>query len=387
MMPPTPAQAYWNQRHTLARDRERILMLAQAVDRPIDLVPHQWAQFMAYVLEFQPNLIVELGRGQGNSTCAFTEAANLLGPSRCRVLSLCLSDSWEKETLPRVQQVVPASWFHCLRALRGDILTFDFKSSLAGAGRVLLFWDAHGFDVADTVLSRILPEIADRPHAVLLHDMADGRHSGVRDRYDDDCLWKGESSCGSEVRLGHIASHVAQAVAAVDFTSRNKITLDSADRTFVVELVQDEAKNRELRDVLGDQLYATWANWFWFSLNERPGPYTFPRHDPQSRSYEYRFEQQQPELHRLRREAAEVRQLADELRQKLEHIQQEYERTCRGYLDSEASHNDLHNKHRQLIADLSEARTALENRVKELSRSRWRRLGRKLGLAKKSSWE
>jgi hypothetical protein len=41
-------------------------------------------------------VILELGRGQGNSTCAFTEATNLK-QGQMRVLSLCLSDNWERQ--------------------------------------------------------------------------------------------------------------------------------------------------------------------------------------------------------------------------------------------------------------------------------------------------
>jgi hypothetical protein len=76
----SPAQAYWNQRVALSNARDRILSLAQAVDQRSDLLPYQWAQLMAAALDFAPDLILELGRGRGNSTCAFTEASNINGP-------------------------------------------------------------------------------------------------------------------------------------------------------------------------------------------------------------------------------------------------------------------------------------------------------------------
>src|SRR5262249_60970035 len=92
--PPTPAQAYWEQRRALREADGRLVALEEAVNAPRDLSPNQWAQLLAFALEFRPTLILELGRGLGNSTCVFTEAANRLPGGFCRVLSLCLTDYW-----------------------------------------------------------------------------------------------------------------------------------------------------------------------------------------------------------------------------------------------------------------------------------------------------
>src|SRR5690348_13892045 len=107
----TPAQAYWNQRHTLAKSRERVEMAARCINRLSDLSLFQWAQLMAMALEFRPDLILELGRLKGNSTCAFTEAANLLAPHSTRVLSICNSPDWDVETHPRLERILPTAWF------------------------------------------------------------------------------------------------------------------------------------------------------------------------------------------------------------------------------------------------------------------------------------
>ncbi len=358
MMPPTPARAYWNQRHALAGDRERILALCQAVNRPSDLWPFQWTQLMSYVLELAPDLVLELGRGMGNSTCAFTEAANLLGPGRCRVISLCNSDSWDAETLPRLKKVVPASWFQGLQALRTDILAFDFRKAMAGARKVLLFWDAHGFEVAECVLGGILPLMADKPHAVIMHDMSDNRHCAASDAYGPEGMWKGENSSGPRMKLGCIDSHVAQAVSIVDFTSRNKLTLDSADHSYAVEL--DADKVAEMTRVMGEQLFSTSAHWFWFSLNEVAGPYHFPPFDPNVKSFEFRCEE-------LRREC-------DQLRQQLQNVQQQ-------------NLDHVHQQYQERIEALSRELAVAQGRVQELSKSGWLKLGRRIGLAKKASWE
>lgn len=268
-----PAQAYWNQRVALSNARERILSLAQAVDQRSDLWPYQWAQLMAAAIDFAPDLILELGRGKGNSTCAFTEASNI-NEGRSRILSLCLSDSWERETLPRLRKIVPAAWFHPLQAQRADILEFDYRKSLSGAKRVLIFWDAHGFDIAECVLGEILPIVAPLEHLVIMHDLSDTRYSSDEQfEYGGHGLWKGNNWLGPRLKIGIIDSAVEQSIAALDFTTRNHLTLDSADHSFHTGLTS--AQQTEMREVLGD-LFETQAHWFYFSLNESPGPYKFP---------------------------------------------------------------------------------------------------------------
>ena len=278
----SPGLAYWNQRFALVKSAERIKTLSATVGHITDLSLFQFAQLMATTMEFRPDLIIELGRGQGNSTCAFTEAVNCLGNGG-HVLSLCLSDDWERLTLPKLRKVVPASWFLPLEALRKDILSFDYRSAIAGKRKVVLFWDAHGFDIAECVLGAIMPELAEREHLVMMHDLSDLRYcSADALLYGPYGLWKGNNWSGPRLRLGHIDSAVEQAVAAVDFTTRNRLTLDSADHSNRTELA-DPDKQKEMEDLLGP-LFDLQGHWFYFSLNEHPGPYTFPRYAPHSRS-------------------------------------------------------------------------------------------------------
>lgn len=270
----SPAQAYWNQREALASVRDRILFLSQAVDHQPDLWPYQWAQLMAAAMDFAPDLILELGRGKGNSTCAFTEASNL--GNGCRVLSLCLSDNWERETLPRVRRIVSREWFQPLQALHQDILDFDYDKALAGAQRVLIFWDAHGFEIAECVLGGILPIVASIEHLVIMHDLSDTRYSSEEQLgYRGNRLWKRNDWSGPRLKLGIIDSATEQAIAALDFVTRNHLTLDSADHSFHTGLNSNQ--QGEMRAVLGE-LFATQAHWFYFTMNERPGPYTFPHY-------------------------------------------------------------------------------------------------------------
>jgi hypothetical protein len=275
----TPGRAYWNQRSKLAASRERLLALSRAVGRPSDLQPYQFAQLTASCLEFEPDLILELGRGFGNSTCAFTEAAHMLGGvARARVLSLCNSVEWDTTTVPTLRSIVTRDWFAPLEALRTDILAFDYRRHLSAAKRVVLFWDAHGFDIAECVLGTILPLIADRPHLVFMHDLSDARYCppSLAD-YGERRLWKGENAADSRLRIGIVDSAVAQAISIIDFADRNTITLDSADHAFDLTLTQVPGRVEEMRHALGDELFSLQGHWFWFTMNERPGPYTFPK--------------------------------------------------------------------------------------------------------------
>ncbi|MGA3017204.1 MAG: FkbM family methyltransferase [Bryobacteraceae bacterium] len=269
-----PGVAYWNQRHRLAASRDRILALSAAADRPTDLQPFQFAQLMAVAMDFHPETIVELGRGRGNSTCAFVEASNQSGGS-IRVVSLCMSDEWHKLTVPRLRRVVPEDWFAPLEALQGDILQFDFAGVLSGVSRAILFWDAHGFEIAECVLGEILPLLGGKDHVVLMHDLSDTRYmSREQLEYGANGLWKNNDWTGPRLKIGIVDSAVEQSIAALDFTTRNRLTLDSADHSFHTDL--SPGQQDEMKAVLGD-LFDTQGHWFHFSLNEHNGPYTFPR--------------------------------------------------------------------------------------------------------------
>ncbi len=262
----------------LADDAERITRLCDAVQWQNDLALYQWAQLMAVALDFRPDLILELGRGMGNSTCAFTEVANLLQPQRCRVLSLCLSSDWQTRTVPSLKSIVPKTWFLPLEAHQTNILTFDYARALAGHERVLVFWDAHGFDVAECVLGAILPLIADRPHLVAMHDLSDSRYlAPTMSSYDGNRLWRGNDWSGPRLRIGHIDTKVEQAVAVVDFTSRNTIPLHSVDHELHTEFAAHPERAAEVHRLLGDSLFSLNAHWYYFSLNQGTAPFTFPR--------------------------------------------------------------------------------------------------------------
>ncbi|MEO5823090.1 MAG: hypothetical protein ABIT71_21510, partial [Vicinamibacteraceae bacterium] len=266
--------AYWDQRDAVAAASAQLRRLAVAVNGENDLALFQWGQLFAATLDFAPTLIVELGRHRGNSTCVFTTAAQALD---ARVVSLCLSPRWRTETRPRLAGLVPPSWLSHLEAREEDIAAADFDAIVGDATRVLVLWDAHGYHIAEHVLGRLLPAVADRPHLVIAHDISDVRYEAApprpaSERYG---LWRGNDWSGPRIRLGHLDSCVEQAVAMVDFTSRNAVALRTAAEDIHTAIGAHAFRVEEMERTLGD-LWSRQAHWCHFSLNERPGPYRFP---------------------------------------------------------------------------------------------------------------
>lgn len=269
-----PGPALWRHRQVVAESGQRIRAFREAAAAPGDLLVYQYAQLLAAVLEFQPDLILELGRGWGNSTCLFTEAANRLGGST-RVISICESNDWESETLPKLRRFVPDGWLKPLTVLRGDIRLADYPNLLKGARRVLLFWDASGFDVAECVLGVIMPLLAPIQHLVIMHDISDSRFVATSHMsYGDSGIWKSGDSPNATLKIGAVDSAVEQAISALDFTTRNRLSFESADQSLHADLTPDQ--KAELASLLGE-FFDTQGHWFYFTLNERPKPYYFPR--------------------------------------------------------------------------------------------------------------
>ncbi len=139
-----------------------------------------------------------------------------------------------------------------------------------------MFWDAHGYHIADHVLGRLLPCIADRPHLVITHDMSDARYDGpTGGAYRRERLWRGSDWSGPRVRLGHIDTAVEQGVAIVDFTSRNAVPFHTAAEQIHAVIGAHRFRVETMERALGD-LWAPVAHWCHFSLNDGPGPYHFP---------------------------------------------------------------------------------------------------------------
>jgi len=272
------SRSLYKQRQAVVANAARLRALFDAVGWGNDLSLPQWGHFYSLALEFRPDLIIELGRGSGNSTCVFTQAAQEI--PGCRVLSYCISDDWSRVTRPRVARLVPDAWFEPLDAREQDITTIDFGAVCEGAHRVLVFWDAHGFGVADCVLARLMPTIVDRPHVVAMHDVSDTRYCGTPGDYQGRPFWRGkegawEGDC-ARLRLGWVDTAVDQVIPTLDFLARNGLDLHSADHEVQSDIVDYPERLAALEQDYPEGFFSAVNDWAYFSLNEGKGAHFFP---------------------------------------------------------------------------------------------------------------
>jgi hypothetical protein len=82
--------------------------------------------------------------------------------------------AWKKVTAPKLRRCVGRRWFRPLSVVQADITATNFAPLLRRESRPLVFWDAHGTDVAATVLDLILPVLASGS-LVVVHDVFDTR--------------------------------------------------------------------------------------------------------------------------------------------------------------------------------------------------------------------
>ncbi len=277
------AHCYYDQRHLIADDGELLRRLNAAVNSPGDLGSAQWAQWYSLTLGFQPDLIVELGRGRGNSTAVFAQAARRLAlarsAERTRVVSLCVTGDWDASVAPAIARIVDQDWFASVDARRIDILSVDFGQLLGGYDRVLVLWDAHGYDIAELVLGDILPRLAGRDHVVVMHDISDNRYRGVPRSYGGQPLWKGsarQNQTESRTNIGWMNSMQDQVVALADFSARNDLDIGSADHEYACYFEAHPDHTREMQRLLGSDLFSTTADWAFLSLSGKEGPFHFP---------------------------------------------------------------------------------------------------------------
>ena len=220
-----------------------------------------WISLACTALEFQPDLVLELGRGMGTSTALF----QFFG---FPVISTCRTRNWLDQTMPALASIHAIDWGTNVTAIVGEIADQDYEALTQGANRVLLFWDAHGYEIADTVLAKILPMLAGREVLVACHDLRDSRYFHNDREYDGKALWRRQEEPDSLfVRLGNIHSTFEQLISIVDFTSRNAIELCSPTHS----IISDPA----LRSALPDPQWP-YCYWHYFML-PTDRLMTFPR--------------------------------------------------------------------------------------------------------------
>jgi hypothetical protein len=258
------ATALWNKRQAISRAKERLTMLHGVVDSPDDLDLGTIIQLYAFCLEFAPDLIVELGRRYGNSTCVFTQAANELGNTK--VLSVDYDPGWSNRTVSRLKKAVSPAWFDPLLVLKEDILKINFSEIFASGNRIFFYWDAHGADLAEYVLAEALPHLRHKRHIVVVHDITDARFFNV------DPSYVGADGL-PRFWLANLVSPFEELIPLYDFLSRNRIPFATPLESLNQTLFHDREHCAELEKLWGNDFSAPTpleaGHWIYFSLNNR----------------------------------------------------------------------------------------------------------------------
>ena len=131
----------------------RLKLLRRLVAWPINLSWKTWLNLTGLVERFQPTFVLELGRGYGNSTAVFTELSRRLDFDIVTV-GFDSEHAWNTETAPKIRRLFGSRWFSRLTVMQADITETDLAALVADRERVLVFWDAHGDDVAEAVTTK-----------------------------------------------------------------------------------------------------------------------------------------------------------------------------------------------------------------------------------------
>ena len=199
-----------------------------------NLTPLQSFLLAAIVLDRRPDAIVDLGTGTGCSSATLAIAAGLTG---CGIVeTFDYADRWGSEIAPKLLTINRTRWAP-IRQHVGDLTRFDFAALLRNAQSAFIFWDAHGFEVAEAVLGKIMPVVSEKPHLVVCHDVVDNRFpwpTAAR-QYGGKRFWRGmddwyrNSARTNYLNIGWCNTLVDQILPILDFCYRNQIELGSAD--------------------------------------------------------------------------------------------------------------------------------------------------------------
>ncbi len=292
----TAGLALWNQRHRIKAALPRLEGMLDAIlsEHHMVMLPEEYPKLYAIAREFQPDLILEVGRLLGNTTCVLTEAVQDLEGSS--VLSICLTDMWFVRTLPKIKSLLSASWLEKLDARVMNFVELDVEKCFQGKQRVLFLLDAHGWLVAEYTLGVVLPQLLKLEHLVLVHDIivpthyssevrskyfgSDASKTYVVESYGGSGIWKGESENPSQlIFVNGLAGQYVEFLALVDFAERNKLKLCSVEEDIRREIECRPERRSEMLSLLGERMYSPASAFVWIDLNraERKSSLHFPR--------------------------------------------------------------------------------------------------------------
>ena len=226
--------ALWSHRNVLAEDARRLRDALGLIGKAGDLTLSQALTLAAAVHEIRPRVILDLGTGHGNSAATFAIASERY---ESYVFTFDLTEHWRQLGLSRLTRCA-GPWDRVVPVV-GDMTRFDFTRLASVGGPVLLFWDAHGYAIAEHVLGHLMPMIADQRHLVICHDIADNRFAGTEYKeYAGKRMWHGmdgyyaSPDLSALVNIGWLSGIVDQMMPILDFCYRNDMELRSCDFEF-----------------------------------------------------------------------------------------------------------------------------------------------------------
>ncbi len=281
-MPSFIESALVNQAKKIAEKASAFRKYQEAVAASNSLSLPQYGALFAMILEFKPDLILDFGRARGNFTCVAAEACGELD-GKARIASYCITDEWRGHTLPRLKALgLRDSWFAPIDAKVADLTALDYAALVSGCHRVFCFWDAHTYEIADAVLGKLMPLLADRPHVVAVHDISDNRYANSDRDYRGKSLWRGtDDFYANQDRTAFLnvfwMTFVNDMLLSVaDFCWRNRIELHSVDHELQQALMGDPAALARLEGVIPDDFLKPVFQFAYYSLNEGEAPFRFP---------------------------------------------------------------------------------------------------------------
>jgi hypothetical protein len=205
----------------------------------------------------------------GNSTMVLTEASKI---ANFQFVSLGL-ESWDKEQAHLKSE---GANIHLENAsiIQGDIRLFNFEPIVKDHEKILVFWDAHGFSVTESILSTLMPLIGSKQHWVIMHDIWDTRYMTPEESaYSSRALWMDQefdAIAPASVRVGHVESPFAEGIGAYDFTSRNGISFETFRHHYECWKSNDFASFKAFHKKIGGNFNEKISFLAHFSLNDIP---------------------------------------------------------------------------------------------------------------------
>lgn len=239
------------------------------------------------MLDFKPDIIIELGRGPGNSTFVFNRYCQL--HRECEFHSFGLED-WDREIAILSEKFAEFDTSH-INLHHMDLRLFDYETIINSDKRCVVFFDAHGYDATDATFSLIFPLLKDRQHLIVVDDIWDGRYDYQTDvggrpnsakwsnrGYHGKSLWNGPKlPITSTIRLGHLESLYEEVVLLYDFACRNNLPVHTFRHAFEMWRTEEPEEYETFNSAMEDLVNPDEEYLVYLSLDEADiAELTFP---------------------------------------------------------------------------------------------------------------